>query len=408
MSQDPDPPTHGLDPAPKGSGKLVYPAGVIAAAGLALTLGAVFHEDDRTRMSSAYLWAFTFLWTVVLGSLFFVALQHATRSVWSVVLRRVAEALAAEMWAVALLFLPILVFVLGPGLFHLFPWTDPEALRESSLLAGKHAYLNPAFFALRAVLCFGLWLWFSARFVGGSVSQDSGAAGAEATLRMRTLSAPFLILFAFTASAASIDWIMSLEAEWSSTIFGVYIFSGMVVAALAAITLGVVLLRQAGCLGAGLVTEEHLYSLGALMFAFVCFWAYIAFSQYMLMWYGNFSDETVFFVRRTEGDWLGMSLALCLLRFFLPFVVLLPRRAKMDPRVLAGAAVLLLAGQALDLYWLIMPRGHATGPVFGWQELGPALLVAGVMVLCASRFLSRHATLPVRDPLLATCLRFHL
>ncbi|MHC4946277.1 MAG: quinol:cytochrome C oxidoreductase, partial [Planctomycetota bacterium] len=195
---------------------------------------------------------------------------------------------------------------------------------------------------------------------------------------------------------------------WFSTIFGVYIFSGMVLSGLAAITIGVIWLRAKGFLGDGIVTRDHLYSLGALLFAFTCFWTYIAFSQFMLIWYGNIPEETIYFVHRTEHSWLGISLLLITIRFVVPFFVLLSREAKMKPRALVTASVLVLAGELVDLYWLIMPQVHGDAPKLSWQELGPPILLTGILILYIGRFLSRHRVLAVGDPWFDKSRKFHL
>jgi hypothetical protein len=186
------------------------------------------------------------------------------------------------------------------------------------------------------------------------------------------------------------------------------VFSGMVLTAFAAVTVGVLWLRDTGRLEPGLITDDHMYNLGGWLFAWTCFWAYIAFSQYMLIWYGNLPEETFYLVRRLQGPWLAVSVALALARFGVPFLVLLSRRAKTHTGILWAMSLLVLAGQFLDLYWLIMPQYHRSGPVLGWQELGPPLLMLGVLLLCVGRFLDRHPPLAVGDPLLEESKRFHL
>jgi hypothetical protein len=312
------------------------------------------------------------------------------------------------MWVVAILFLPVLAFCFWNNYFSLFPWLDQEHVAHDHLLQGKQAYLNLPFFAVRAAVFFALWIAFAAYFVGNSLKQDAGQRGAEATLRMRNTSAPFVMIFAVTATFAGIDWLMSLEPHWFSTIFGVYVFSGMVLTALAVITIATIWLRSSGRLGTEAVGEGHLYNLGALLFAFVCFWAYIAFSQYMLIWYGNIPEESFYMVHRLEGGWLAVSAALAVVRFVIPFLALLSRGAKTNPVRLVWVSVLLLVGQLLDLYWLIMPQIHRDGPVFGWQELGPPLLLIGVLILYFTRFLKRHLPLSVGDPLLEESRQFYI
>jgi hypothetical protein len=225
---------------------------------------------------------------------------------------------------------------------------------------------------------------------------------------MRRAAGPFMVVFAFTATFAAIDWLMSLEPHWFSTIFGVYVFSGMVVAALSVITIATIWLRATGRIDATVVTDDHLYNLGALLFAFVCFWAYIAFSQYMLIWYANVPEESFYIVRRLEGGWKSVSVGLALARFVVPFLVLLSRRAKTNPRILVAISLFLLGGQVLDLYWLVMPQASPSGPVLGWTEIGPPLLLAGAFLLAVARFMRRHAMVAIGDPGFEESRRFHL
>ncbi len=397
-----------LLPVRKASTAMTRTCAGIVALGVLLSAAALFDADSRVRFEFGYLLGFSFIWSIMLGSLFFVGLQHITHSVWSVLIRRTAEALASPVIMLAALFLPILVFSALPGTFHLFPWADATIVEGDHLLEAKSAYLNVPFFAIRAAFFFAVWITFSRIFVGRSLRQDKGVGGVSASVSMRKLSAPFMLLFAATVTFASFDWLMSLNPYWFSTMFGVYVFAGLTVASLAAMTLLTIWLMYSGRLGTGLVTGDHLYSLGALLFAFTCFWGYVAFSQYMLIWYANMPEEAFYIHNRIQGGWLTISLLLALMRFVLPFLLLLSRRSKMSPRILAIVSVLVLAGQGLDLYWLIMPELHTEGPGFGWQELGPVLLCIGLMLLLMSRFFSKHTPIPIGDPLLDACRRFHL
>lgn len=392
---------------PRASAGVNRTAAALLACGGALSAAALLVGGDTSRFGFAWLWGFSFVWSIVLGSLCFVGLQHLTHSIWSVVLRRVAEMLASPMWLIGLLFLPVLLFGCLTDRFGLYPWLDKAMVQQDHLLHAKQAYLNAPFFAIRSIVFFALWIAFAACFVRSSIRAEAGDGVREA-LAMRKWSVPFMPIFAVTVTFAGVDWIMSLEPKWFSTIFGVYIFSGLFVAALAAITLMTLALERSGRFGDGFLTRDHLYNLGALQFAFTCFWAYIAFSQYMLIWYGNMPEETFYLHDRLVGGWLVVSVALAALRFVVPFLMLLSRRAKMDRRVLWWSSIILLAGQLLDLYWLIMPARFRDRPVFGWQELGPLLLSVGVLLWCVGRFLARCRAVAVGDPLLEQSRQFRL
>jgi hypothetical protein len=386
---------------------LVLCSGIgLAVAGLLLSAAAA--TADPARFSYAYLWGFSFCWVAVLGCLFFVVLQHLTRSIWSVVVRRVAEAVAAHAGWLLLLFAPILLFAWQSDSFHLFVWLDPKHLAHDATLQGKRPYLNPIFFTLRSLGFLLAWAGFGWFYVSRSLGQGRSSGGNAEALAMRRWSPVFMVVFAFTLTFASFDWLMSLNPHWYSTIFGVYVFAGVFTTALALVTLGGLDLQRVGRLEAARIRPDHLYPLGALLFGMSCFWGYIAFSQFMLIWYGNLPEETVFYASRLRGGWQVVSVLLPLLRFAIPFCVLIGRRAKMSPQVLAAVSALVLVGQWVDLYWLIMPALHAQGPVLGWPELGPPLLMTGVLVLLWLRFLRRHSTVAVGDPLWARSQRFHL
>jgi hypothetical protein len=396
-------------PEPRESKRLFTVALALFVVGALLSAAAYFAGDTaRVRFGFAYLWGFTFIWTVALGSLFFIALHHLAHAIWSVVVRRVAELLAAPMWLIGLLFVPVLLFALFNDQFHLFPWLNAAEVEHDLLLQGKTPYLNFTFWTIRAVAFFALWIGFTRFFVGRSLAQDRGEGGEKSTAKMRKLAAPFMLLFAASATFAGIDWLMSLEPHWFSTIFGVYLFAGMVLSSLAAITIITIWLVKSGRLGQGLITRHHLYNLGSLQFVFACFWAYIAFSQYMLIWYANLPEETFYLAHRLEGGWLAVSLTLTFTRFAIPFLALLSRHAKTNPRVLLWVSGLILTSQLVDLYWLIMPELHTAGPQLSWQELGPPILMVALLVLYCTRFLKRHSPLAVGDPLLDDSRKFHL
>lgn len=395
-------------PIPAGPGlrKAAFVALAVGLLGLVLSLLGL--DASPRRFAHAWVWGFTFVMSIGLGALFLVTLQHLTASVWSTGVRRVAELIARPLWLLALLFVPLALMAWRHEDVHLFTWLDPEHLAHSHLLASKTPYLNLGGFLGRGTFYVVVWALAAAWFTGKSLAQDDGSAGPEATVRMRRAAAPFLIVFALTLNFASYDWLMSLSPEWFSSMFGIYIFAGLACTALAVTTLGVLGLEKAGRLEAAGLREDHLYNLGALLFAFSCFWAYIAFSQFMLIWYGNLPEETGWFHLRTTGGWGSVAVVMILLRFVAPFLLLMSRRAKMHRGALAFNAALVLLGQAVDLYWLVMPQAHQGGPVLGWQEIGPLLLMVGALGYLILRSFSRVNTVAVGDPLLDTSRRFHL
>ncbi len=382
---------------------------ILTGAGLGLImLGYLFGGTPR-RFAYAYLLGYALLWSVVVGAIFFVALQHLTRAIWSVILRRAGEMVTAPMAITAALFLPIAAFAWLNSRYQLYTWLNADTVSHSEVLQSKGAYLNLPFFYIRSAVYFLIWVWYARYFLNKSLDQDKFPQKAD-TIRagLRKHGAIFMPLFALTLTLGSFDWFMSLDPFWFSTIYGVYVFSGVVLVSLAVITLWTLSLKDTVLFKDTPIRDQHLYSLGALLFAFTCFWAYIAFSQYMLIWYGHLPEETTFFHHRLQGGWLKVSIILAIVRFVVPFLLLLPRRAKMNGRTLAIASWLIIGGQVLDLYWLIYPNYSPARPVFGAMEAGILLLMAGVMIGAGSRFIRSNSMVPTGDPDLQASMEFQL
>ena len=369
----------------------------LTALGAAGVIAAYF-AAPRERFWANWVFWFLALATVGLGCLFIVALEHLVNSRWSVPIRRTPERLAslvipsAAAGLLALFSLPVL-----------YPWARPgEALPE--VVLRKAAWLNIPFFSARALACFALWCLFYRLLVGASLRQDETADPAV-TVRLRRLAPVFMAVFAITLTLVAFDWISSLEPSWYSDMFGVYAFAGAFMAGLAATTLGVIHLKERGRLEG--VLGDHLYSLGGYLFAFTVFWGYIGFAQYMLIWYGDMPEEVFWFKERTEGPWLALALALGLFRFVVPFFALITRDAKEDPRVLKAMALLVLAGQLLDLYWMVFPA-ISKRPLFSWPEVSFALFFLGGALLWVRRAMATGRDMPVGDPFLKEGLEFRL
>ncbi len=335
-----------------------------AAGAVGVVALAVLFAAGGADAWGAYLVAWLYGVTLALGGLFFVLAQLASRAGWSVVVRRLAEHVAGTLPLFALLAVPLAV---GAG--HLFPWWGHAA--SDPHLAAKARYLVPGFVLARLAVYAVVWALLGWWFRHRSLAQDA-SGDPEATRRLQSASAPALVVFAVTLTFASFDWIMSLEARWYSTVFGVYVFSGAAVGILALLPLLAAALvggrRRPGPL-AGLVTAEHDHDLGKLLFGFVVFWAYIAFSQFMLIWYGNLPEETVWYAERLVPGWRTVTILLALGHFVLPFFFLLPRVTKRRRGLLLPAAVWLLAMHWLDLYWLVMPALRPADATPRWVDL---------------------------------------
>lgn len=362
----------------------------MAGAGAALlVLGFIL---DRERAWHAYLVSFFYFTCLAMGGLFFTAIQHVASAGWSVNVRRLAESLTAFIPLIFLLGLPIAVFA-GKDLYL---WLNTEVVAKDVILQGKAAYLNKAFFIIRFVLFAGAWFFFSKKIVGFSLEQDKDGKGTWTEQAMKW-SVAFLVVFALSFSLFSVDFLMSLEPHWFSTIFGIYCFAGLFQSTLAFLTLMALFVEQKG-LAKGLVTIEHVHDLAKLTKGFTVFWAYIAFSQFMLIWYANLPEETIFYIHRSHGGWLFISLSLLIFRFAVPFLALLPRWAKRTPNHLIAVCSLILVMQYVDLYWLVYPNFTNERVAFSWMELGAFVGFLGLFGLVVTRFLSQNNLIPIKDP----------
>jgi len=381
------------------------PARVIQIGLLLFIVGAVWSAAaffaDPLRAKFNYLVAFTFLASMAVGSLFWIAIEYIAGADWSTPIRRIPEFFGSLLWFVAIAAIPVILF--SHDLYH---WTHVETVASDTILAGKSGYLNEPFFIFRMFVVVGIWLAFYFFISRNSQNQDKSGDQKLTKINIR-LSAAFILLFAFTITIAGIDWIMSLEPHFFSTMFGVYYFSGTVLAGISIITYATVKLNESGYLHPAMSNDTY-YSLGALMFAFNIFWAYIAFSQYMLIWYANLPEETFWFIERMNNGWDMMALGLILFHFVIPFLVLLPRSVKTNPKTLKVMSIWLLLAHYYDLYFLIMPTYSPKAFIFGWMEIGFILVPFGLAIFVIGWQSRKKNLVPVRDPKLERGLHFHL
>lgn len=374
-----------------------------AALGLSLILG-LLNGDGGRHLLHGYLVSYATLLTITLGALFFVALQHLVNAAWSVTVRRLAEIIAANMPLMAVLALPIVASLLA-GSDALYPWNNAETVRANQLLANKQSYLNAPFFCIRLAVFFAAWCLLGRFFYSKSVKQDaSGDPGLSDS--MRGVSAPTMLIYAATVTFASFDLLMSLTPLWYSTIFGVYIFAGGMVGFLSLLILAALSLRRLGLLSAS-ITVEHYHDLGKLLFGFVFFWGYIAFSQFLLIWYANLPEETSWYATRQTGSWVYVSIVLLVFNFIVPFLGLLSRHAKRNLPVLAGWAMLLLVMHWVDTYYIVMPSLSPNGVPSPLMDLTLAVGLGALYLLGLARTAAKTSLVPERDPRLARSLSFH-
>jgi hypothetical protein len=386
------------------SPRVVLALQIAGAAALLIGFALGLARQDRLQyFFHAYLTSYCYVLGMVLGSLLMVLLLHVSRAGWGVAVRRLAEVLGVNIPLMLILFVPIVLPLLW-GNSSLYEWASPQAVEHDELLQHKAPYLNAAFFAVRAAGYFLVW-WLIARFfVEKSIEQD-GSGNPQLTVRMERASGPAILLLGLTVTFASFDWLMSLDPRWTSTIYGVYYYSGAVVGAVSLWILLAMALQASGRL-TGVITVEHYHDLGKLLFASVVFWGYIAFSQYLLIWYANIPEETTWYRDRQTGPWLYVSLALVIGHLLVPFFGLLSRGAKRCKPVLAFWAVWMLVFHWIDVSWLVMPRLAQTG--FPWGPIDVCLLVSlGCMYLAGVfRLAMDRPLVPLKDPRLAESLAF--
>jgi hypothetical protein len=335
--------------------------------------------NDPVRFHRSYLVAFAYVAAAGLGAFFFVMVQYLTGSAWSVTMRRIMENIMVTLPVCFLLFLPVAF-----GLKDIYPWMDRAMVLADPVLKQKADFLSEKWFMIRGIVMFALWsIWIFAIYYQ-STKQDTQRSARQMNIIARW-SAPGLFLVVVVGSLAAFDWLMSLSPKWYSTIFGLYILAGGALTFMSFVTLICLGFRRAGILKNS-ITNEHYHDLGKWLFALTAFYTYMAFSQYLLIWYANLPEETIWYRTRMEGSWLGLSLAMPFLRFLIPFFVLLCRPAKRSLKVIAGVAIWSLIVEYIDLYWVVMPTYFKTGPQISWLDFAT---LAATVSICGLAFWSR-------------------
>jgi hypothetical protein len=394
------------------------PAGAGAVLVLISLLGLV---QDHYQFWYAYLTGYTFCLSISIGALFFVMFNHVVKARWVTVVRRFPEMLMTNFVVLAVLAVPMLVF----GLHDLYHWTHAELYDTADpyfdpIVAGKAGYFFwparagtfPAFFFLRVVVYFAVWAYVARRLYTLSVRHDVAPAAGTAAAMRRT-SAWGIPVVGVLTSFAAYDFMMSLDPHWFSTIFGVYFFAGAILAALAAMTLMALAYQKGGMLR-GLATPEHFHDLGKYLFGFTVFWMYIWFSQYMLIWYANIPEETMWFEHRLSHGWETATILLIVFHFVLPFFLLIPRFTKRIAPALAVMCGWLLVMHFIDHWWVVKPNLFvATGmdvryerATLSWVDLTMWLGMFGLFAGATLWRASRHAIAPYNDPYYASSLKF--
>ncbi len=365
--------------------------------GLVTVVLGFFKNPDRIWTS--YLTAYFYFACLAVGAMFFIAINYATKAGWSVSIRRMSEAMTNYM--------PIMListFILILGLKKLYLWADPAVL--PSLSGGKTLYLAPWFVILRTLLFVAGCLVFRKLIVGNSVKQDQNNDH-NLTHQNLKYSIGFIAFFAIFFTLYSFDLMMSLLPTWYSTIFGIYCFAGAIQATMAFLAIMIVIMKKSKWIS-GYVNDEHQHDIAKYLKGFTVFWAYIAFSQFMLIWYANVPEETEFYIMRSLNGWMGISFSLLIFRFIVPFLVLLPRGAKRNDSILVSVSVLVLVMQYVDLYYLVYPNFFEGAPQFGFWEIGTFLGFAGLFIMAVTQFMSKNNLVAIGDPRLHEAIKHHV
>lgn len=398
-----------ITPEKLSFGKRMAGFGAVAMAAGIFLLG-VCHAtgkgqgDDLRRFYFSYTVAFSFFLSLSLGALFFILLQRLLQGVWSVAVMRVAEMFAGNIPLMAALSIPILL-----GKSQIYPWAAAGIdYAHNELLAHKSPWLNGSFFDSRVAAYFVVLSVISIYYTRQSLAQDRMGAeeSALAAVRMKKLSGPALALFVPTIAFISFDLVMSINPYWASSMFCVYFFAGSCMVFFAALSLLSINLVAMGKLR-GVITEEHRHDMGKMLFGFVFFWSYIAFSQYLLMWYANIPEETEWYLRRQTGQWNDVSMLLIVGHFAIPFAALVTGQAKRNTALLAVMSIWLIVMHYADLYWLIMPEymeGRVPLHIMDLMALaGIGLIYKGfAAIMYAGKYL-----VPFGDPRLPDAIAHH-
>jgi hypothetical protein len=374
---------------------------IVGGAGILLcVIGLLINAHHREQFFRSWLLAYLFWLGIPLGSCAILMLQHLTGGGWGLALRRPLETAARTLPLMAVLFIPLFF-----GLGKLYIWASDDAARGVGTSSFRAGYLNTSFFVIRTIIYFALWIGMAFILNVWSRREDRESDPAL-TRRFQMLSSTGLLIYCLTMTFASIDWVMSLDPHWYSTIFGLLFIVGQALNSLALMTALLALLSTRPPLS-NIVKADHFHDLGNLLLAFTMLWAYMQFSQFLIIWSGNISEETPFYIYRTHRGWQAVGLILIIFHFFIPFILLLNRRTKRSPQILARVGLAIVVMRFVDLFWIIVPH-HAQGrhleisyPIPHWLDLAAIAAIGGIWIWWFIAQLRKTALVAVNDPRLA-------
>jgi hypothetical protein len=346
----------------------------------------------------AYLFGLLFFLGLSLGSLGLLMIHHLTSGYWGYSVRRFLESAAGNLPLLAVLFVPIFF-----GLTHLYPWKNPSVLAEDQILRHKQYYLNTPGYIIRSAVMFAIWIVMARFLLKWSAEQDL-TASVEPTRKMRTLSGPGLVIYPVTMTFAAVDWLMSLEKDWYSTMFAVMICIGQMLSALAFVILLLSVATRSRQLGPIISTEETFHKIGNLLLAFTMLWAYLEFGQLLITWSGNLPHEISWYLNRVTAGWRWVCVFLFLFNFFIPFFLLLMRPVKRRVSVLASVAGCILIAHIVDVWWTIAPSLHPQHFYVTWWTVITFVGIGGIWSAAFLKNLESRPVVPLNDPRFAVAV----
>ena len=399
-----------------------WTTGLIAVGLLTLVLGFIFlhpfslseaHGEDveSTRFWAVLLQNSTFWLLVVNASMFFICITTLAMGGWQVALRRVPEAISSVVPILGLINIVIISAIVFGHRHDIYHWLDKDAVEADKFLRGKAGFLNPYFYMIFSVAAVGLWAWIGHKMRQMSQQDDREGhkdyeEGQKWVWKNTVWASFFLVVFVLTvASTIPWLWLMSIDAHWFSTMYSWYTFASTFVAGIALITLFVVYLKNQGKLE--YVTDEHLHDLGKFMFAFSIFWTYLWFSQFMLIWYANIPEETVYFKIRSQGPYRGIFLFNLIVNFVCPFLILMKKSTKRNYAFITFTAVLIIFGHWIDFYQMVMPGTVGLHPKLSWFEFGIPLGFVGLIMWGTGRYFAKVSLLAKNHPFLKESMIHH-
>jgi hypothetical protein len=381
---------------------------LIAIGAIALILGLVTKgfsadEHERTHFIGTLMYN-TIFWTMVCNAaMFFICALTLAMGGWEISIRRVSEAISTMVPIFGAITFVVLIYVVASGNHHIYHWLDKDVVNADPILRGKAGFLNPVFFIIWTTLIIGLWSLLGWRMRQLGREADQGPmdleAGKSFIWRATVRAAMFIVWFALTVgSTAPWLWLMSLDPHWYSTMYSWYTFASTFVSGLSLIALWVIYLKNKGYLE--LTTQDHLHDLGKFMFAFSIFWTYLWFAQFMLIWYANIPEETVYFKHRLQGPYKGIFYFNLIINFVCPILILMKRAAKRNYTLMTFMAVLILFGHWIDFYQMVMGSLSPDHVTLGWLDFGILSLFVGLMIFFVGRALAKQPLVAKYHPFL--------